>query len=87
MRPHDNCSDNPQDSFGRKAVKCVHLIRTLVTNPEELHVHQTRPLPFDCAILDAHRGGIVAMHWSFRLYVSHVFEDALKNNTCLAIVE
>ncbi len=68
-------------------MKCVHLLRTFVANPEELRFHRTRPLPFDRAICVAHRGGVVAMHWSFRLYVSHVFKDASTNNTCLAIVE
>jgi hypothetical protein len=58
-------------------VKCIHLMRTLVTNPEELHFHQTGPLPFDHAICNANRSGIVTMH----------LEDASKNNTCLAIVE
>jgi hypothetical protein len=70
-----------------RPVKCAHLLCTLVTNPEESHFHQTRPLLFDCAICDAHRSGVVAMHWSLRLYVPHVFEDASKKNTCLAIVE
>ena len=68
-------------------VKCVNLMRTLVTNPEKSHFHQMGSLPFDCAICDAHHGGIVAMHWSLRLYMPHVLKDASKNNTCLAIVE
>jgi hypothetical protein len=45
------------------------------------------PLPLDRAICDAHHGGIVAMHWSLGLYVSHVFKNATKNNLCSAIME
>jgi hypothetical protein len=68
-------------------VKCVHLMHTLVTNPEEPLFHQTGPLLFDRAICDAHHGGIDAMHWSLRLNMPHVLKDASNNNTCLASVE
>ncbi len=68
-------------------VKCVHLLRTLVTNPEKMHFHQPGLLPLHRAVHNAYCYGIVTMHWGFWLHMPHIFEDATKNDTCLAIVE
>jgi hypothetical protein len=71
----------------RVPVKCVHILCTFITNPEKSHFHGTRALAFDSAICNAHGSCIIAMYWSFGLWMAHIFQDAAKNNTRLAIVK
>jgi hypothetical protein len=68
-------------------VKCIHILCTLVTNPEKMHFHQTGSLSFDHAVCNANCCGIVAMHQGFGMYMTHILEDASKNNAGLAIME
>jgi hypothetical protein len=67
--------------------KCIHILCHLAANPKESHIHGSCLLPLNCAVCNPDGSGIVAMHRFLWLGVSQVFQDASKNDACLAIME